>query len=239
MTAGQANLAELETRLGYRFQQPALLRQALIHSSYAFENPAAGENNERLEFLGDAVLNLVVSDFLLTAYPGAQEGQLTRWRAGLVNSRSLAAVAQKLRLGTFLCLGRGEEQQGGRQKPSVLADALEAVIGAVFLDGGLQAVQQVVAALLGDKIRQLPWEAAEADYKSRLQELLQKQTRQMPTYEIVQTQGPPHDRQFTVAVRLGLETLALGSGKSKKEAAQKAAQAALQLLANVGSSPET
>lgn len=239
MTAGQANLAELETRLGYRFQQPALLRQALIHSSYAFENPGAGENNERLEFLGDAVLNLVVSDFLLTAYPEAQEGQLTRWRAGLVNSRSLAAVAQKLRLGNFLCLGRGEEQQGGRQKPSVLADALEAVIGAVFLDGGLQAVQQVVAALLGDKIRQLPREAAEADYKSRLQELLQKQTRQTPTYEIVQTQGPPHDRQFTVAVRLGLETLALGSGKSKKEAAQKAAQAALQLLAAVRSSPET
>lgn len=234
MTETPGGLADLEARLGYRFRQPALLQQALVHSSYAFENPEAGPDNERLEFLGDAVLNLMVSDLLVTAYPAAQEGQLTRWRAGLVNSRSLASLAQQLHLGAHLLLGRGEEQQGGRQKPSVLADALEAVIGAVYLDGGLTAVRQVVSRLLGEKLRQLPGEVSEIDYKTRLQELLQKKTKQTPVYEIVAVQGPPHARRFTVAVRLGSALLGLGSGRSKKEAAQRAAAAALQDLDPAG-----
>lgn len=234
MTETPGGLADLEARLGYRFRQPALLQQALVHSSYAFENPEVGPNNERLEFLGDAVLNLMVSDLLVTAYPAAQEGQLTRWRAGLVNSRSLASLAQQLHLGAHLLLGRGEEQQGGRQKPSVLADALEAVIGAVYLDGGLTAVRQVVSRLLGEKLRQLPGEVSEIDYKTRLQELLQKKTKQTPVYEIVAVQGPPHARRFTVAVRLGSALLGLGSGRSKKEAAQRAAAAALQDLDPAG-----
>ncbi len=226
----ETDLRDLEAQLRYRFQNPELLRRALTHSSFAFENPEAGPSNERLEFLGDAVLNLVVSDLLLRANPGVAEGRLTRWRAALVNTRYLAHLAKKMRLGNFLRLGRGEEHQGGRQKPSLLADALEAVIAAIYLDGGLEAARKVIDAWLAESLGGLDQATAVMDYKTLLQEMVQKNFKQTPEYDVMAEDGPAHARIFTVAVRIGEQILARGRGRSKKEAAQEAAKAALAIL---------
>lgn len=222
-------LAALEARLGLTFRDPELLRQALRHSSYAHENPDHGPSNEQLEFLGDAVLSLTVSHLLLEAFPGSPEGELSQRRAALVNTRTLAAVARRLRLGDFLLLGKGEERQGGRQKPSLLADALEAVLAAVYLDQGLQAAAGLVETWLG------PLLAAQEDLdvqdaKTRLQEWAQARGQAPPQYEVLEESGPSHARIFRVALRLGGETLAEGRGRSKKAAEQEAARQALAAL---------
>jgi len=225
----ERELRGLARQLGHRFKNLAVLDQALRHSSYAHENPETGPSNERLEFLGDAVLALTVSKLLLEAFPASPEGDLSRARAALVNARQLASLARQWRLGSYLLLGRGEEQQAGRDKPSLLADALEAVLGACFLDGGLKAVAGLTrrwfAPLLAT-LAGLPWQ----DFKTALQEHAQALCKASPTYHLVLESGPGHARHFVVEVRLQDRALARGEGKSKKQAAQQAARLALELL---------
>ncbi len=224
------HLLALEERLNYRFHHRAWLAQALIHSSFAHEFPQLGPSNERLEFLGDAVLNLVISDGLVAAYPEASEGDLSRLRASLVNARHLANLAGRLALGTCLRLGRGEEQQAGHKKPSVLADALEALIGAVYLDGGYAAARAVVLALFQESFAALGHEAVTQDYKTALQEYVQKWLKVSPEYRLVLESGPAHARRFIVEVWVAGAPLGQGEGNSKKQASQRAAQQAMLRL---------
>ncbi len=227
--AKNLNFAELEKRLGYVFRDRTWLAQALIHSSYAYEYPQVGPSNERLEFLGDAVLNLIISDFLVTIYPEAHEGTLSRRRASLVNARHLAGIARRLELGTCLLLGRGEEQQSGRNKPSMLADALEAVVAAVYLDGGYGSAREVVRALFQGSLNPQEGESSQ-DFKTVLQEYAQKWLKVAPEYQLVQETGPAHARTFEVEVRVAGAPLGRGRGKSKKQASQEAAHQALLTL---------
>lgn len=220
-------LRALARRLGYRFQNPALLDQALRHSSYAHEFPESGPSNEQLEFLGDAVLALTVSHLLVKTFPESSEGELSRRRAALVNARQLAEVARRLDLGSCLLLGRGERRQAGHEKPSLLADALEAVLAAVFLDGGFRAAQRLVKRWFAPLLAQyqdLTWE----DPKTALQELIQSRYKSPPTYQVVEERGPSHARSFVVELRLGNALLARGEGPTKKQAEQQAALAALK-----------
>ncbi|MFZ5452142.1 MAG: ribonuclease III [Thermodesulfobacteriota bacterium] len=222
-------LRSLARRLGHTFKNLGLLDQALRHSSYAHERPESGPSNEQLEFLGDAVLALTISDLLLAAFPQSSEGELSRSRAALVNARQLAALARQLNLGPYLRLGRGEEGQAGREKPSLLADALEAVLAACFLDGGLKAAQKVIQGWFGpllERSARLPWQ----DFKTALQEFTQARFKLSPTYKLLEESGPSHHRRFRVEVRLGPEPLAQGEGPSKKQAAQMAARLALERL---------
>ncbi len=224
------NYAELERLLGYIFTDRSWLAQALIHSSYAYEYPASGPSNERLEFLGDAVLNLVISDLLVALLPQAPEGLLSRRRAALVNTRHLADIAAKLRLGACLCLGRGEERQSGRTKTSVLADAVEAVVGAVYLDGGFAAAKEVVKSLFADSLASISESQVDQDYKTCLQEYVQKWWRVSPEYHLLQTTGPAHAREFEVEVWVAGTPMGRGRGHTKKQASQEAAQEALVRL---------
>lgn len=221
--------ALLEGRLGYAFLERRRLESALSHKSYVNENPEWGRpNNERLEFLGDAVLDLVVSHLLMDAAPERSEGDLSKLRGGVVSEPSLAEVALELGLGDWLFLGRGEEHSGGRRKPSVLADALEAVLAAVYLDGGFEAAFTVVRHLFEGKVR-LVGEVGAGDFKTRLQELAAK--RRLPVrYTVIAESGPDHDKVFEVAAVVGEEVVARATGKTKKEAEQRAAEAALPHL---------
>ena len=221
------NFVELENRLGYKFKDCFWLQQAFVHSSYAYEYSQCGPSNERLEFLGDAVLNLIISDFLLIMYPAAPEGELSRRRASLVNARRLAAIARHLDLGTYLLLGRGEERQSGRQKPSMLADALEALVAAVYLDGGYESAKVVVRSLFAGKLATLEDDLVSRDFKTTLQEYAQKWLKVSPEYRVVRQAGPAHARLFEVEVWLAGKPLGRGEGKSKKQASQEAAQRAL------------
>jgi ribonuclease-3 len=216
--------------LGYRFRNLARLDQALRHSSFAHENPEVGPSNEQLEFLGDAVLALTVSNLLLQHFPESSEGELSRGRAALVNARRLTALARDLNLGAYLLLGRGEEAQAGREKPSLLADALEAVMAAVFLDGGLKAAEALTRRWFTPLLAGLaesPWQ----DFKTRLQELTQARHQGSPTYHLLSETGPSHARVFEVEVCLGERPLARGQGRTKKQAEQQAAREALEALA--------
>ena len=228
--AKNLNFAELEKRLGYVFRDRTWLAQALIHSSYAYEYPQVGPSNERLEFLGDAVLNLIISDFLVTIYPEAHEGMLSRRRASLVNARHLAGIARRLELGTCLLLGRGEEQQSGRNKPSMLADALEAVVAAVYLDGGYGSAREVVRALFQGSLEPAGRREVPRTLKRSLQEYAQKWLKVSPEYQLVQETGPAHARTFEVEVWVAGTPLGRGQGKSKKQASQEAAHQALLTL---------
>jgi ribonuclease-3 len=226
----QEELEALARRLGHGFRDLGLLDRALRHSSYAHERPESGPSNEQLEFLGDAVLALTVSDLLLASFPHSSEGELSRSRAALVNARQLAALARQLELGPHLLLGRGEESQSGREKPSLLADALEAVLAAAFLDGGLKAAANITRRLFAPLLEQearLSWQ----DFKTALQELTQARYKMSPSYHLLEESGPSHHRRFRVEVRLGPEGLAQGEGPSKKQAAQMAARLALERLA--------
>ena len=221
----------LEKKLGYTFRDPSLLRAALYHSSYANEHRAAGiRSNERLEFLGDAVLGFVTAEYLYAKHPDLPEGDLTRRRAALVCEESLHEVAQALDLGSCLQLGRGEEQGGGRHRPSILADATESVFAAVYLDGGMDAARDLIHRVLLDKEREEQVEERRRDYKTALQELVQRQADQVLTYRMVGEQGPDHAKTFVAEVLLNGEALGSGSGHSKKEAEQAAARTALEKL---------
>ncbi len=223
---------KLELLLGYKFKNEDMLMDALTHRSFAYENSDLPnvEDNERLEFLGDAVIGLAISHFLWFKFPHYTEGELSRLRSALVNEKELARVAERWNLGEFIRLGKGEEQTGGRKKSSILAGAVEAVIGAIYLDGGWQAVLDVVekqiipllpAFSLDDPIREIKW-----DYKTKLQEWMQAQFKKTPVYRLDREEGPDHDKVFYVSVLLDNEVLARGRGRSKKEAQQNAAQVA-------------
>lgn len=224
----------LQHRLGYRFADPALLTQALTHRSYANEQrEATGIDNERLEFLGDAVLDLVISHRLLENCPDADEGELSRLRAELVSMPSLARMAQRLDLGACLLLGRGEVRSGGRDKESLQADGFEAVIGAIFLDGGYAAAAAVAGRLFAPNLQMTNGPGNEQDFKTRLQERLQAQ-RQRPEYRLTATHGPDHQRCYEVEVLVAGTVFGHGSGTTKKRAEQEAACRALQRLDGEG-----
>jgi ribonuclease-3 len=228
--------AALELRLGYRFRDRALIERALTHKSFLNENPRAGrEDNERLEFLGDAVLDLAVGHLLMEAYPGRAEGELSKTRAQIVSEPGLAEVAGELGLGQWLFLGRGEEQTGGRRKPSLLADACEAVFAAIYLDAGFGEALDVVRRLFGARVTG-GGGAGAADFKTRLQERAQADLKLQPRYAVISTAGPDHDKTFEVAILLGDREYGRASGKSKKEAEQKAAEQALARLDGESSS---
>lgn len=225
-----SDLAELERRLGVTFRDPSLLKLALTHTSYLNEYPDEGPaSNERLEFLGDAVLGLVVADKLYRTSPGLDEGEMTRRRSALVRNTTLKRLAEKLSLGDFLLLGRGEEQGDGRDKPSNLARAMEAVFAAVFLDRGLQAGRRLILRLLADELAAAGGEAPR-DSKTRLQEYLQGRGQPPPEYRITAASGPEHEKNFTVAVSIGGRVAGLGSGSSRKLAESRAAAAALRKI---------
>jgi ribonuclease-3 len=213
----------LEDRIGHSFGRPELLALAVVHRSAAAR---AGQNNEKLEFLGDAVLDLAISDLLMRRFPTADEGELSKRRAALVNARVLAAKAAAMNLGAELRLGKGEEKSGGRKKASILAAAFEAVIGAVFLDGGFGAARDVVSHHFREDLVRAGGESP-IDHKSRLQEITQQLFRETPSYALVQASGPDHDRAFVVEISIAGRLSGRGEGKSKKEAEQQAALEAL------------
>ena len=224
-------LHELEQHLDYTFHDLRLLRAALYHSSYADEHRAQSvSSNERLEFLGDAVLGFVSADYLYGKHPDLPEGELTRIRAALVCEDSLHEVAQRLHLGDFLMLGKGEESGGGRHRPSILADAVEAVLAAVYLDGGIDEARALVHRILLEKEPEQVVESRRRDCKTELQELVQRKPNQELRYELVSESGPDHAKVFTVAVMLNGQVVGLGSGHSKKEAEQSAARTALEQM---------
>lgn len=217
-------MGALVERLGREFRDPNLLARSLAHRSWCAETEGA-LSNERLEFLGDAVLGLVVTDHLFLTYPDLPEGELAKVRASLVNSEALAEVAATLDLGSFLLLGKGEAASGGREKPSILADAMEAVIGAVYLDGGWAAASDLVMGLLADRIEEAAAGPGGQDYKTRLQELAARKFEQLPRYD-VHDEGPDHAKRFFAKVFLAGEERGEGEGRSKKQAEQGAARAA-------------
>jgi len=210
------------------FADPSFLERAMAHRSWCAETPGA-ESNERLEFLGDAVLGLVVTDHLYRTYPSLPEGELAKVRASVVNSEALAEIAAALRLGDALSLGKGEDASGGREKPSILADAMEAVIGATYLDGGWAAAAELVMRLLGDRIEEAAAGPGGQDHKTRLQELAARKFDQLPRYEVVDD-GPDHAKRFFATVALGGVVHGRGEGRSKKQAEQGAARQAWQAL---------
>ena len=222
---------ELQKILGVPFQQQELLTQALTHSSYANENPGtAPASNERLEFLGDAILGLIVAENLFLDFPAMAEGEMTRLRSILVKQETLARVAESIDLGDYLFLGKGEESSGGREKPANLARALEALIAAVYLDHGFPVTEQFVLELLDAELLRTLYQGTIIDYKSQLQEMLQAKAQQTPVYVLIETSGPDHDKKFTVEVKLGNDVLAAGIGRSKKKAETEAARIALEKL---------
>ena len=221
-------LSEFEELLGYRFTDLRLLQKALIHSSFAFEQSQDCKNNETLEFLGDAVLDLVLGHLLFRLYPDMKEGELTKFRAALVNETHLAQVARDIELGRFLSLGKGEEASSGRNKSSILSCAYEAVIGAVFEDGGYETVSELIEEYFVPIIAEKKEAMLAGDAKSRLQEVLQEKYNEAPQYRIEKEEGPSHDKTFTVAVVFADKVLGVGSAGSKKEAEQRAAAEALQ-----------
>lgn len=220
-------LVRLEKALQYTFSESALLRQALTHKSFSNEHPDEELHNERLEFLGDAVLELAISDFVYREYADIPEGGLTRIRAEVVSEKGLAVLARGLDLGEVLRLGKGEEKSNGRDKDSLLADAFEALLGAIYCDGGFDAACTVVARLCAEPIAQSTRSRYGTDYKTCLQERLQARHNSLPEYQLVRISGPDHDRIYAMEVRFQGKLLGSGRGPSKKRAEQKAAAAAL------------
>lgn len=229
-----AGLKNLAATLGLTWHDFALLDQALIHTSYAHENRRTDRDNERLEFLGDTVLELVVSDYLFRRYPTATEGELTKFRAALVCEHTLARRAEAIQLGSFLQLGKGEVASGGRTRPSILADAFEAVVGAVYLDQGLAAAGRFIITQLQEELALLNDGDFFHDYKTMLQELVQKQPNSRVAYQVIGEHGPDHDKVFQAAVYINERCVGLGTGKSKKEAEQRAARQAWVELSALG-----
>ena len=222
-------IKDLEAAIGYRFKNISLLQNALTHSSYANERwHNSLLSNERLEFLGDAILGMTVAKYLYQTFPDRPEGELTRMRADMVCEQTLAKVAARIDLGKHLLLGNGEEQGGGRKRNSILADAVESVIAASYLDGGLEAAQQFIEKFI---LVEVPvTRLHNADYKTALQELVQQKKNQVLTYTLIGESGPDHDKKFEVEVKLNGKVVGTGSGSSKKRAEQDAARSALEKL---------
>ena len=222
-------IKDLESAIGYRFKNIVLLQNALTHSSYANEHwHNSLKSNERLEFLGDSILGMVVAEYLYRNFPNRPEGELTRMRADMVCERSLARIAEQVELGKFLLLGHGEEQGGGRNRPSILADAVESVIAASFLDGGMAAAEGFIRRFV---LCDVPVSGLHnQDYKTALQELVQQKKDQRLSYRLIGESGPDHDKEFTVEVTLNGSVVGVGTGSSKKRAEQDAARVATEAL---------
>ena len=222
-------IKDLEAAIGYRFKNITLLQNALTHSSYANERwHDSLMSNERLEFLGDSILGMVVAEYLYRQFPNRPEGELTRMRADMVCEASLAAVANQVKLGQHLLLGHGEEQGGGRNRASILADAVESVIAASFLDGGMEAARGIIEKFILCKV---PVAGVQnADYKTKLQELVQQKRNQVLSYALTGESGPDHDKVFSVEVSLNGTVVGSGTGSSKKRAEQDAARAAIEAM---------
>lgn len=226
-----SDLNQLQNSLGIAFRDLSLLKLALIHSSYINENPGiAPVPYERLEFLGDAVLGLIIAEKLYQDLPGAPEGELTRLRAALVRREMLAGLAQHMDLGEYLYLGVGEQAGGGRRKPVNLAGSFEALIAAIYLDQGLETARAFILNMFGPEIHKEADQVASANYKSLLQEKMQAETQVTPVYEVVEASGPDHDRLFIIEVKIMDKVLGRGTGKSKKAAETDAARDALEKL---------
>lgn len=224
-----SDITLLEERIGYQFRDPELIHEALSHSSYANEKKKLRRSNERLEFLGDSVLSVVVSQYLFEHYPDLPEGELTKIRAALVCERSLHRFALRIGLGDFLLLGKGEEHTGGRERPSILADAFEAVIAAIYLDGGLEAARTHILHFIPEHIPESS-SVLFGDYKTALQEIVQKNPEEKVEYVLISESGPDHNKSFMVEVCLNSNVIGKGQGRSKKEAEQMAAKEALELM---------
>ena len=220
------NFTEFEEKLGYSFKDKSLLELALTHSSFANENKLK-KNNERFEFLGDSVLGFVTAEYLFSEYKNRPEGEMTKLRAAVVCEKSLFKFAEQIDLGKYILLGRGEDSTGGRNRPSVVSDAFEAVVAAIYLDGGMDAVKPYILRFIKDAVKR---EASFKDNKSLLQEEIQKVKGNTLTYEEVGEEGPDHDKTFVFRVKLNGEIIGEGKGKSKKEAEQNAAGNALNKL---------
>jgi ribonuclease-3 len=220
---------QAEQRLGVHFQERGLLLEALTHRSYIYETPAAGERyNERMEFLGDAVLAFLSAESLFRSYPALSEGELTDVRAALVKTPTLAGFARKLGLGAFLRLGKGEERMGGRERDPILAAAFEALLGAIYLDSGLEGARRFLLPMLEAEARQVVSQQQFKDDKSLFQELAQAELGLTPTYRVVKEEGPSHHRLFSVEVLLGEQVAGRGQGRNKQSAEQEAARLALE-----------
>ena len=230
-----ADTAGLEKTIGYVFKNRTLLHTALTHSSYSNEKRAHGDSescNERLEFLGDSVLSLIVSDYIFSAYPDMPEGELSKVRAGTICEKALAEFARNIKLGDYLFLGRGEELTNGRERPSILADAFEALLASVYLDGSIDDVKHFLLPFVKEEISKILASGHTADYKSILQQIVQQEKGELLEYIPVREAGPAHKRMFTVEARLNNNVIGVGTAGSKREAEQIAAREALSLFGN-------
>lgn len=225
----ESKLNEFEGIIGYKFNNQRLLYEALSHSSYVNEMKRHGKSNERLEFLGDSVLSIVVSDYLYRHFKHLPEGELTRVRASLVCEKALFEFSNQIRLGDFILLGKGEKRSQGNKRPSILSDAFEALIAAIYLDGGLSAAKRHIMNFMPDEIISEKKDSND-DYKSILQEIIQRNPEENVEYRLVGESGPDHDKKFTVRVMLNSNVIGEGTGKSKKNAEQTAAKEALELM---------
>jgi len=224
-------LEELSKMLGHTFKQTELFLQAFRHSSYVNEQADSNlEDNERLEFLGDAVLDLAISHLLMELFQDAEEGDLSKYRAMVVDETGLCQVALRLGLGDYLIMGKGEEQSRGREKPSILADTMEALLGALYLDAGFDRTMEIIRGLFEPFLKKVHTQEMAHDFKSLLQEYTQQTYKALPKYRMLKESGPPHDKTFKVVLTLNGEALAEGEGKTKKAAEQKAAMEAFSCL---------
>lgn len=222
------NLSQLQDDIGIHFQNVDLLNLAFIHKSFVNEHPDTPGYNERLEFLGDAVLELAVTDFLYHNFPDQPEGQLTNWRSALVKGKNLARVSKSMNLGTYLLLSRGEELSGGREKDYILANTQEALIGAIYLDKGFEVANQYILRNIVVLLDEIIAQGLNIDSKSRVQELAQDRLSLTPSYELLSESGPDHDKVFEMGIYFGKELIGKGNGPSKQEAEQSAAKDALK-----------
>lgn len=225
------NISDFEEKIDYTFKNLSNLFVALTHSSYANENKDEKlKSNERLEFLGDAVLNIAISEKIYTDFSGLAEGELTKMRAAIVCEPSLMKCANQIEIGKYLLLGKGEELSGGRTRASILSDAMEALIGAIYLDGGLKNAKKFVYKVMNKTLEESSSGLIFMDYKSQLQELIQKKSEEKITYEIIEEKGPDHNKIFVSQLKIGDNIFGIGEGKTKKEAEQNAANAALKRI---------
>lgn len=225
----QARLAEFSSSLGLKFNNPELFKNSLIHRSYLNEvSDKSINNNERLEFLGDAVLELIVTEFLFEKYPDKAEGELTSFRAATVKTDSLAETALTMGIGEYIFMSRGEEITGGRKRPYILANTFEAILGSVYIDQGFEAARQLVTRFLLPKIDKIVSERLDIDSKSKLQEMCQDEFNITPVYDLISAVGPDHSKVFTMGLKVDKKIIARGKGKNKQEAEQNAASEAIR-----------
>jgi len=230
-SSSESSISSLEEEIGYRFGRSSLPIEALTHRTYSHENPGSAPFfNERLEFLGDSVVGLVIGEELFRRFPELDEGKLSKMKAALVRDKTLASIAEKIGLGLRIRLGKGEEKTGGRRKPTLLADAFEALMAAVYLDGGMTAAKKVIGLLFDEEIAAAADRGGLDDPKTELQELVHRLSSDGPDYRLVEETGPDHDKTFTIEVLLGNRVAGTGSGPNKKEAEKAAARAAIRNL---------